>query len=101
MYTIIDYKDKRILRKDKYETKYFIVNNEIVKFPKSGIVYFPVGTQITVSKMLHFVRHQIEMATNKSSLHHNAIIEKYGVGNRYEIDETEKIMASLEVVEIL
>ncbi len=103
MYTIIDDTEitkKRILRKDKNDTKIFVVNGEIVKFPKSGMVYFPLGTTINVNKMLHFVRHQIEMTTNKSMLHNNAVIAKYELScPSIEIDETEKILASLELVE--
>lgn len=99
MYSIVDYGNKKILQKDKNEKKFFVVNGEIVKFPKSGIVYFPAGTTINVCKMLHFVKHNIDMATNRSILHHNAILEKYKIGKQIEIDENEKILASLELVE--
>lgn len=102
MYTIIDDNEiskKRILRKDKHETKIFVVNGEIVKFPKSGIVYFPLDTTINVCKMLHFVKHQIDMAINRSTLHHNAIMQVYGIGKHMEIDENAKILASLELIE--
>lgn len=101
MYTIIDYNDKRILRVWKQCKKIFVVNGEIVKIPKSGIVVFDKGTEICVCKMLHFVKHQIDMATNKSMLHHNAVMASYNIGKQYEISETEKIMASLEVTEKL
>jgi hypothetical protein len=100
MYAIIDYENIRILRVFKQNTKMFTVNGEIVKVPKSGLVYFPAGTTINVCKMLHFVKHQIDTATNKSILHNNAIIEKYGLScPSIEIDENEKILASLELTE--
>lgn len=101
MYTIIDHNDKRILRVWKQCKKIFVVHGEIVKIPKSGIVVFDKDTEICVCKMLHFVKHQIDMATNRSILHHNAIMETYNIGKQIEISEKEKILASLEVTEKL
>lgn len=101
MYTIKDNQtiQMRIVEKDKQETKIFIVNDEIVEFPENGIVCFPLGTEIQVYKLLHWVRQQIEISINKSVLHHNAVMVRYGIGQVIEVSETEKLRASLELVE--
>lgn len=91
--------DFKTLIVDKRCSSKFLVDGEIVKIPESGVVVFPKDTTITVCKFLHFVKHNIDMAINRSVLYHNATMARYGIGQAIEVDEKEKILASLEVKE--
>jgi len=99
MYSVIDTENGRGLIKLKTCTKKFTTNGKLVKFSSSGMVLLPVGSMISVCKTLPWVFHHIRMAKSKQSLHYNAIIEKYDLGEYIDADEEEMLLASLEVIE--
>lgn len=101
MYSILDTEKGRLLLKLPACRKTFTVDGKLVKFPKSGMVLFPSDTKISVCKVLPYELHNIRMAKNRQSLHYDAIIEKYGLGQHIGIDEEEILLASLEVLEVL
>lgn len=102
MYQVVKNSDNTILLVFPNCTKKFVAEGRLVNIPKSGVVFFPANTKIGVCKMLHFVKSQIDLATSRSILHNNATIERYNLAIPYiEIDEEEKILSSLEVVEVL
>lgn|SRR5574344_1009520 len=81
--------------------KVFTINGRIVKPDADGIIETSEDTKIGVCKVNHWDLHNIRMTVNRRSLHHDAMAERYNLGEPMGVDEEEILMASLEVLETL
>jgi hypothetical protein len=109
MYCVTLENNFKILQVFPQNRKKFLVKGKIVKIPKSGIVVFPENTEIAVGKILYHEFQKTLMRKNKSILHHNSgelQAEKRANenGTKYtvvikEIDESETLLSSIEIVE--
>ena len=101
MYSIMDIDDGRILLKMKGCRKVFTAGGKLVKFNSEGMVKLPKDTKVGVCKVNHQEQHSIRMTVNRRSLHHDAMAERYNLGEPMGVDEEEILLASLEVLETL
>lgn len=101
MYSVLDVEDGRILLKMKGCRKVFTAGGKLVKFNTEGMVKLPKDTKIGVCKVNHWEMHTIRMTASRRSLHHDAVAERYNLGQPIGVDEEEILLASLEVLETL
>lgn len=101
MYSILDVEDGRILLKLSGCRKVFTAGGKLVKFNTEGMVKLPKDTKVGVCKVNQWEMHSIRMTVNRRSLHHDAMAERYNLGEPMGVDEEEILLASLEVLETL
>lgn len=93
--------DFKTLLVDKRCSNKFLVDGELVKIPKSGVVVFPKNTEIAVGKILHHIFHKVQMAKSKQLLYHNSTILQHDMGATLTLAEKEILLCSIEIVEII
>lgn len=99
MFSILDLPNGRALMKLPACKKVFTSEGKLVKFSPEGNALLPKESKIAVCKVLPYELHNIRMAKTRQSLHYDAIIERYGLGQHIGVDEEEILLASLEVLE--
>lgn len=101
MYFVTETPQSKILVVTPDCRKYFTVDGRLVEFSSKGIAVLDKNAKIAVCKLSHFVQHQIRLVKTRQSLHCDATIERYGLGQPIGVDEEEILLASLETLELL